>query len=427
MNIPALIQANPLIGGLLGSTVLGAGLVYLRSIPTKLCSLFVEQFSVRVEFTEGDPEIELLEFWLSRHPYTQKARRLGAANAYHITRRALLQRPDGSIRLSNDEDDEDGYFQLAPGNGAHLIWYNRTPFLYTRSTENNGSANGARRKRIVALSTLGRSQKPLRDLLTSASAVHKQDDITAIYLWDNSNYRSVGRRATRSMDTIFLDPSIKSGMVDDARWFIDSEGWYHQRGIPYRRGYLLEGPPGTGKSSFIFALAGLLKRPVYIVNAATLRDDNTLQSAFNEAAGGILVMEDIDAVKIGSGRQKEKADEDGDTMYMPGDGITLSGLLNAIDGIGAGEGRILFFTSNFPDRLDHALMRPGRVDVRKRLELMQEAQALEMFQAFYPGEDANGFLKSIRPHLPISAATLQGHLLQGSDLPGLLHIVASNE
>jgi chaperone BCS1 len=192
-------------------------------------------------------------------------------------------------------------------------------------------------------------------------------------------------------------------------------------GIPYRRGYLLYGPPGTGKSSFITALAGALHLNICIVSLQSrgLTDD-ILNHLLNVAPQrSILLLEDIDV-----------AMEKGLTN------VTLSGLLNALDGVAAteGGGRIIFMTTNHIERLPAALIRPGRVDLKECLDLASEMQLKRMFLKFYPPIDnedgdetissinnrresmANDFAKNI-PSGKISMAQLQGYFMQFKDDP----------
>lgn len=124
-------------------------------------------------------------------------------------------------------------------------------------------------------------------------------------------------------------------------------------------GILLYGPPGTGKTSFCTALAGHFNLELYILSftAPKIEDDGILQDLFDALpAKCIILLEDVDS----SGIQREhmKAHRSG----SPGGGVTLSGLLNAIDGAGAAEGRLLIMTSNSANSLDPALVRAGRTD-----------------------------------------------------------------
>ena len=113
----------------------------------------------------------------------------------------------------------------------------------------------------------------------------------------------------------------------------------------------------------------------------------------------ILVFEDVDAAF--NGREAEGAD-----------GVSFSGLLNAIDGVAAQEGRALFMTTNHIERLDPALIRPGRADMHQELGLVGAGAAEELFLRFFPGEEA--LAKRFRDRLGdgrFAPASLQGWLL----------------
>ena len=131
---------------------------------------------------------------------------------------------------------------------------------------------------------------------------------------------------------------------------------YIDRGIPYRRGYLMHGPPGCGKSSFVAALAGELGYDICVLNLSDsgLTDDRLSHALSTTPPTSLVLLEDIDAAFV----QRSANDRGGRQSH-----VTFSGLLNALDGVAAGEERILFMTTNHLDRLDPALIRPGRVDV----------------------------------------------------------------
>ncbi len=137
--------------------------------------------------------------------------------------------------------------------------------------------------------------------------------------------------------------------LDDLRDFYRSEAWYAARGIPYRRGYLLHGPPGTGKTTMVLALAGELKLAVATLSLSSrLMSDESLRALVDELpVATVLLIEDVDCAF------KESRNTTGVT------GITLSGLLSALDGVSSRDGRVLFLTTNHPDRLDPALVRPA--------------------------------------------------------------------
>ena len=160
--------------------------------------------------------------------------------------------------------------------------------------------------------------------------------------------------------------------------------WYIKNGIPYRRGYLLHGPPGTGKTSFICAVAGHLKLNLCYLNLSSGRlDDDGLNRALNDAPGGsIILLEDIDAIFV----QRHKVSQEREGRH-----VTFSGLLNALDGVRSQEGQIVFMTTNHIENLDPALLRPGRADYHALLNNASHMQMKIMFKRIFPNnpqEDA---------------------------------------
>ncbi|KAI0305836.1 P-loop containing nucleoside triphosphate hydrolase protein [Multifurca ochricompacta] len=225
------------------------------------------------------------------------------------------------------------------------------------------------------------------------------------------DWTHVASREKRSLDSIVLDDGIKELLLEDARDFLKSKQWYADRGIPFRRGYLLYGAPGSGKTSVIHSLSGELGLDIYIISLSKNGLDdaslNALISSLPEQC--VAIMEDIDAAFThGLTRdvtgtdfedprrdlsQRGHDDRDGGQArgQNPGDSpagpkdsrITLSGLLNALDGISAQEGRILFATTNRYHALDPALTRPGRMDLHVEFRLASRHQARELYKRFY--------------------------------------------
>ena len=167
----------------------------------------------------------------------------------------------------------------------------------------------------------------------------------------------------RPMDSVVLDKNLTNQVVDDIIQFQNSAQWYKSKGVPYRRGYLLYGPPGTGKTSFTQAVAGALKLNICYLNLSgdPLCDDG-LNRALNDAPkDSIVLLEDIHGIFI------KREYTDGVGRRRSSRRVTFSGLLNALDGIRSQEGRILIMTTNHREKLDPALLRPGRCDMQVQL------------------------------------------------------------
>ena len=215
----------------------------------------------------------------------------------------------------------------------------------------------------------------------------------------------------RPSSSVVLNNGTLSDLMSDLDGFRAPEvqEWYDSHGVPHRRGYLFFGPPGTGKTSTIHALATLLNRSVYRVNlvAPRLTDDSLCDAISLVKPHSIVVMEDVDCI---FGKMRDKQEEQC--------AVTFSGLLNALDGLTHARGTLFIFTSNHPDRLDSALRRKGRIDREFEFGHCTRQQSRDMFLRFYPNETAlaESFSASVstRP-----TATLQEHFVRHRTSPAL--------
>lgn len=179
--------------------------------------------------------------------------------------------------------------------------------------------------------------------------------------------------------------------------FVNHPEWYAQRGIPHSLGILLHGIPGAGKTSTIKAIARDTNRHIFNLSLRPYTTQKQLMNLFyNEAVAvhngsgqpvtynipinqRLYIIEDIDCLTdVVYDRALSKIPFIGD-----GEGITLSFLLNLLDGVLETPGRILVITSNYPERLDKALIRPGRIDVKIQFSLAPREMILDMMNNFY--------------------------------------------
>jgi hypothetical protein len=210
-------------------------------------------------------------------------------------------------------------------------------------------------------------------------------------------------RNKRRINTVILHNNEQKNIAKSLTYFNDNEKWYSDRGIPYKKSYLFYGPPGTGKTSMIKAISYELQKHIYFVNLSMIKDDAELATLLGklEFKDLVLVIEDIDAQgDIAHDRQliqKEKEAEKLKEVEKPKDEIvgitsvkapeksklTLSGLLNQIDGVQNNHGMMLVMTTNRPKILDKALTRDGRVDDKIFFNYATHQQIYDMMTNFY--------------------------------------------
>ncbi|KAE8270221.1 hypothetical protein A4X09_0g2130 [Tilletia walkeri] len=253
--------------------------------------------------------------------------------------------------------------------------------------------------------TLTRSRAPLEAIIKKARGEYMQEQVgfTKVMMPDSSrqNWETAFTRPRRSADNVVLEEKKKRALFDDARAFFDpvNQTWMAQRGLPYRRGYMLYGPPGNGKTSSVVALAG----EIYMLN---LNDKDMDESALLRltqqcSTPCLLLLEDIDAVYTGRQRASEGASAptpEGGDVSNGGEStqLSFSSLLQVLDGAGSSENRLLIMTTNHPERLDPALIRPGRIDVKVCFENASRSQARDLFIRIFSDYDDSDDL-STRP------------------------------
>ena len=238
----------------------------------------------------------------------------------------------------------------------------------------------------VSIFRLGRSPQILRELLSECNTEYTKlvQDNTCVYEHQDGTRQRSEVADRRRIETVVLNKSGKRELLKHIRDFLNpaSRRWYSNRGIPYRVGYLLYGPPGTGKSSLSKSIAGHFGLDIYILSLSAT-NEATLKSLFAKLPDDcVVLLEDVDAVSSSRSR-----DVEGEASLQTvtqgnksiGREISLSALLNVIDGVASKEGRVLIMTTNHISRLDKALIRPGRVDKKVELGLADKSMTSDLF------------------------------------------------
>ncbi|KAK0100196.1 hypothetical protein ONS95_008534 [Cadophora gregata] len=414
---------NPLFAGGLGLAGLGAAAAVARRGVIRGASLVKRRLLMNVEISKRDPSYQWILAWLSI-PRPQAGFIASRITRIHDFSIQTVQKTaeGGAAGHSN--------MMLQAGFGKYIIKHGNAYIAVNREKATTSNLNTGEPHETVTLTTLYAHRHIFEDIFGQAHymAMSAQEGKTVMHTCQGTEWKPFGDpRKKRPLDSVVLDVGIKERIVDDVKDFLARQSWYVDRGIPYRRGYLLYGPPGSGKSSFIQGLAGELDFGVAIINLSErgMTDDKLAHLLTKLPPKTILLLEDADSAF----RNRRQVDDDG----YSGASVTFSGLLNALDGVAAGEERIAFLTTNHIDRLDEALIRPGRVDMTVRIGEATRYQAGEMWTRFYGDVDTAGdgkkrFLQKLetlglvsdaagkmKPQLQTSTAAIQGLFLFNKD------------
>lgn len=206
--------------------------------------------------------------------------------------------------------------------------------------------------------------------------------------------------STKTFGTVILDRDVKEELCDDLDTFMNSETWYSSMGLSYKRGYMFHGPPGTGKTSLVLAIANKAKYNIYSLDLSKVRNDSVLDQAFESLPEKCIVMlEDVDCMHpcvkkrehqpvpppLSNGGKDAKIADDADDADCRNtkSTLSLSALLNNMDGVGNNHGRIFILTTNHPEVLDPALVRYGRVDMSVMVGMCSHEQICRFFDLYY--------------------------------------------
>ncbi|HEY1377773.1 MAG TPA: AAA family ATPase [Gemmataceae bacterium] len=370
------------------------------------------------------------------------------------------------------EHQRDGRYGLIPyelfGHRTIIFWNRCFPFLFANAVEkkskggqNNSSSNGSDATKVYSTITFVRGTLDVERILREACAARNSlswsvadaeeaaktrfrihfvpprtdedddwsDSSNGLAWYQQGNYRllahspdQLGKAPTRdgrALDHLIFPQRVKA-LIREIELWRKSQGWYRDRGIPWKRGWLLYGPPGTGKTALARAFAEDLNMPIYVFNLAEMGNHDLVKawSAMQVNVPCIALFEDIDNVFHGRENVARKGNgfmsmmlppkKDGDDgkggrgMLSPP--VTFDCLLNCLDGVERADGIFTIITTNDIGKIDPALgqprklpdgsvefisTRPGRVDKAVELGYMESADKKRMAHRIlgdYPAE-----------------------------------------
>lgn len=234
-------------------------------------------------------------------------------------------------------------------------------------------------------------------------AIPKLNDSIRVFIPSSHRWEKLNTIPKRSTDTIFINNL--DNIMDDIDKFMDSKDEYIKKGIKYKRNYLLHGPPGTGKTSFITSVASKYDLDVFMVNLNTNINDIIFMKIISKLPDrSLLVLEDVDFLFESNQNNS----------------VNFSTILNTLDGFACKNRLITFMTTNHKDKLDASLIRPGRIDCIYEFTYASKLQIEKMLKSYFP---ENNFFDKFYKNLNgknITTAALQKFLFENRNSDNLL-------
>ena len=396
-SLQSAMASNPLVSGGATLAVVGILAMWLREVPAKVAA-WAKHFLVTTLAVDSRDELmfpALVEYMDSR----DALRRIN-----NFTVRTVRQQSSTYQSLA-DELQQGGRPSalFSPGEGFHIFFLDGRLMWMKREVQ-----VGAIVIEKITLSTFGRDKRPLEAIVHAAMNHRIERELNRIAVYVPSPYNNEWTRArlgnNRKLDSVVLKAGQKEAVLTDLERFFAARERYETLGIPWRRGYLLYGPPGTGKTSLVTALASELMLNVCVLSLASpnVTDEKIGNLLASVPRRSVILIEDIDAFF----QQRAKADSAVKVSY--------SGFINALDGVAAHEGSVVFLTTNHPQLIDDAAIRSGRVDFRLELGLCDRDQLQRMFRKFFDDEVAAAHFADAVPADRWSPAQVQERLLKAA-------------
>ncbi|GAB1389325.1 MAG: hypothetical protein AMXMBFR78_05000 [Rubrivivax sp.] len=396
----SLLQSPAVQAALLAAA--GALAFWLRDVPGLVIS-WLKRFVISTLAVDSRDEFlfSALVEYMDAHPALRQVNQ--------FTARSVRR---GTAYQSLEEDLRAGQAPrafLSPGEGLHILWINGRLVWMRRELQ-----VGQNVFERISLSHFGRSGQWLADFLQRAieARASRESDTLSVYIpnpFHGGDWMRARLGSRRPLSSVVLEAGQAEALLADLQRFYAARERYAQLGIPWRRGYLLFGPPGTGKTSLVTALASELRLNVCTLSLASpvVSDEKIHTLLAGVPQRSLLLIEDVDAFF----RQRDAAHAQVR--------LSFSGFLNALDGVATQEGSVLFMTTNHAEQLDPALIRAGRIDERIELGLCNEDQLRRLFLKFHDDEAAARAFAAEHASQRWSPAQAQAELMRrfGTGLP----------
>ena len=366
--IQGIIDSEFLSGAFLLSIMAGV-ILSLKEVVKKLYERIKRKLVYMVRIEQLDELFLFMERWLKAHHNKEYRNVIASLQEIHIPD---LDGPPEEGGTSSPKREEVKYRQE---NDTIFIKYKGVYVKIFKGREKLENANS-----LISLyfdsfeiSTFLHKSKILQlveEVIDYNQQFKIEQNKREIFTWDGyHSWNSLYDVKMKSFDQVIISERKKEDLKKDIDLFMQREKWYLSKSIPYKRGYLFYGSPGNGKTSLSVSMAEYLNRSIHTVTISEITSDASMRSIFSKVKStSILLFEDVDTM---FDKRKSK------------NRLSFSTFLNCLDGVFYKHGLIVIMTTNHVEKLDFALVRPGRIDFKMEIINPQFEEVKSYMELFY--------------------------------------------
>lgn len=388
------IQNNQFMSGAIGGSLFYAAINYARSIGFYIYYRMLNFFIREITVSSYDSTViynQLLDFVTSRVKHPQNIGIKSNISAHNATPNEYYDEDEDGNPLGNEKN----ILKPTLSYGRHWFWYNFYTFVRVSISVEEHHANT--KSDIIKIQITSLFSRTIRNELSKLFIDNYQEKTRKPTMYEVGQYGiHSGKPNHRELDSIFIDEKIKDKINDALQSLEDNADIYKRAGMNRVLGIMLYGKPGTGKTSYIQALARATGRNIYYADLSQLCEAKITRLR-NIQPNSFIVLEDIDSIP--SFRKRDSSEKDQ---------VDLSKILKMLDGVYLPDNTVIFATTNHFEKIDPAVKRFGRFDLHFEFEYADRELAEKMIN----------YIDSSKLHLldkfeyPISQAQVQAIILK---------------
>ena len=342
---------NPVYGSMVTLWITGATAWILRNVPFSIYNNIKKQLTTSLVVTDSG--------------YSNIIKHYNGLLKWVLNRKGVSTFCRSFMLRTSDlwGGENDNYFLGIGYTTTYFIYERRLFWIKQSKLESSGSE---KIKTEIVVTGLTRNKNLIEKMVKEFSYKKTKNEIY-VNMYTSDGWEVVTPIVKRELKTVIMDEDVKNNIVSDIDYFLQNKKWFYERGLPYKKTFIFHGKPGTGKTSFIKALASHFNKNIYLINISTMSNSTFEKSITSAPSGSFIVIEDFDSCEATHSREdKTSSNDEFSVIESDGskdtNGISLTTILNTLDGIVSLDGNMIFMTTNHIEKIDEALLRKGRVD-----------------------------------------------------------------